>query len=109
MSSTSFAVINDSIKPTSAIPTAKGTLICSVTSVIGTSVKNQLGKDVVNLPSSCTFGKLIAKIMVTAVSNTIATSGPGTTVMSLRTTTMIATAPATMAYTGHVTPMRCGI
>src|SRR5690625_7181507 len=105
MSSTSFAVINDSIKPTSAIPTAKGPMICSVSRVKGTSGKNQLGKDVGNSPSSCTFGTLMAKIMVTAVTNTIATSGPGSTIESLGTTTMIATAPATITQSSQRTPL----
>ncbi len=108
MSSTNFAVINDSRRPTSAIASAYGAMIVSVSIFQGTSGKNNDGKLDGNSPSSPTSGTFNANTTVAAVSSTIATSGAGTTEVN-RGRKIITNKPTpTIGYTKAGTPIRCG-
>src|SRR5699024_5103353 len=81
MSSTSLAVINDSNRPTRAMPSAKGAMIWNVSQVNGTSGRNTVGKASGSSPLSPTVGTSTAKITATAVRITIATRGAGMAVV----------------------------
>ena len=82
MSSTSLAVISDSSSPTSAIASAYGAMICSVSSVNGTFGINRPGRLSGSAPSSPTVGTFTCNSTATPVSSTIATSGAGTALVS---------------------------
>lgn len=107
-SSTSLAVISDSISPTSAIPSAYGAIVDNVAPVHGTSGSPRVGRLSGSAPSSPTFGTARCTVTVITVSTTIATSGAGTAVVSLGSNTLIASPAATIGYTNHGTPTRCG-
>ena len=79
-SSTSLAVISDSISPTRAMARANGPMMDRVSRVNGTSGKNRLGRLSGSLPSSPTVGTAMAAATVTTVRPTMATSGAGTDV-----------------------------
>src|SRR5690349_3138471 len=103
MSSTSFAVISDSISPTSAIAKAYGAMIRSVSRVNGTSGRPGTGSDEGSAPLSPTVGTEIPAVTVTMVRSTIDTSGAGTDGRSLGSSTRSATPAATSGYTAHGT------
>ena len=109
MSSTSFAVMSDSMSPTSAIANAYGAIVVSVSSESGTSGMNSDGSESGSSPWSPTFGTASPAAITTTVSTTIATSGAGTTEVHRGRKTRIASPAATSGYTSHGTPTRCGI
>ena len=81
--------------PTSAMAREKGAMICSVSSVSGTSGMNSSGSDSGSSPWSETFGIDHPAASTAAVSSTIATSGAGTTAVTRGSSTMIAMPTAT--------------
>ena len=109
MSSTSLAVMSDSMSPTSAIASAYGAMIWRVSSVSGTSGRSNDGNDVGSSPWPATSGTFQPTASTTTVIATIAISGAGTTVVRRGKPTMITMPTATSGYTSHGTPIRCGI
>ena len=95
MSSTSLAVISDSISPTNAIASAYGAMSVSVSRVNGTSGRPGTGSEDGRSPLSPTVGTAMPAATVTTVSTTIATSGAGTAVVSFGKSTISARPPAT--------------
>ena len=95
MSSTSFAVISDSSRPTIAIPREYGAMICSVSSVNGTSGNNRCGRESGNRPISETVGTLIPVSPTTALITRMVINGAGTAPESLGHPSMIAMPAAT--------------
>src|SRR5699024_12853884 len=75
--STSWAVINDSSSPTTAIASAAGKMIRKVSIVNGTSGSAKIGNSLGSSPLSATVATLIVKIIINNVTTTIATSGEG--------------------------------
>ncbi len=90
MSSTSLAVISDSISPTSAMANAYGATVVSVSTVNGTSGSPGTGSDDGSSPLSPTVGTAIPAATVITVRITMDTSGAGTTVVSFGKNTIIA-------------------
>lgn len=82
ISSTSWAVISDSISPTRAKASAYGAIRVRVAAVNGTSGRPGSGSPAGSLPLSPTVGTARWAPAVTAVSATIDTSGAGTTVVN---------------------------
>src|SRR5690606_9823149 len=79
MSSTSLAVISDSISPTSASASAYGAISVSVSTVNGTSGRPGTGRKDGSTPRSPTVGTASPAPSVIAVSTAMDTSGAGTT------------------------------
>ncbi|CAM5727738.1 hypothetical protein SBADM41S_10286 [Streptomyces badius] len=79
MSSTSLAVISDSIRPTSAMANAYGAIVVSVSSVNGTSGRPGTGREAGSSPLSPTVGTAMAAPRVITVRMTMETSGAGIT------------------------------
>src|SRR5690349_10905779 len=90
MSSTSLAVISDSIRPTSAIANAYGAIVVSVSSVNGTSGRPGTGREDGSSPLSPTVGTAMAAPTVITVRMTMETSGAGITVVAFGKNTMSA-------------------
>src|SRR5690606_4068909 len=97
MSSTSLAVMSDSMSPTSAIASAYGASSVNVSHVSGTSGTNSSGSERGSSPSSPTVGTWSAKTTTTAVTSTIDTSGAGTALVTLGHRTMTSSPPPTSA------------
>ena len=83
-SSTSLAVISDSSRPTSAIATAYGAMMRSVSRFHGTSGQNSDGRLSGSSPSSPTVGTVTDVTATKIVTARIATSGAGTACGELR-------------------------
>jgi hypothetical protein len=94
ISSTSFAVISDSISPTRAMANAYGAMVVSVSRVKGTSGRPGTGRDDGSSPLPPTVGTTMPAATVMTVRTTIETSGAGITVVSLGKNTMSARPPA---------------
>ena len=94
-SSTSFAVINDSSRPTTAIANAYGAMIRNVSNVYGTSGSNHLGKLSGNSPLSPTVGMSQPITSTNRLTPTTTTSGAGTTVVTRGSTAITPTPRAT--------------
>ncbi len=82
MSSTSLAVISDSISPTRAMASAYGATVVSVSRVNGTSGSPGTGSEDGRSPLSPTVGTAMPAPTVTTVRITMDTSGAGTTVVT---------------------------
>jgi hypothetical protein len=95
ISSTSFAVINDSRRPTSAMAMAKGAMVVNVSHVRGTLGSRSSGRLVGSSPSSPTVGTVNPVTTTAAVMRTIATSGAGTIFVNRGMTTMMMIPTAT--------------
>src|SRR5699024_11733456 len=80
--STSLAVINDSMSPTSAIARAYGAMMDRVSIFHGTSGIKSVGRLRGNSPLSPTVGALMAKTAAIAVITTMDTRGAGTALVS---------------------------
>ncbi len=93
MSSTSFAVISDSIRPTSAMASAYGATVVRVSSVNGTSGRPGVGSEDGRAPWSPTVGTAIPAVTVTTVRTTMETSGAGTTLVIFGKNTIRASPP----------------
>ncbi|CAM5410838.1 hypothetical protein STENM327S_08804 [Streptomyces tendae] len=108
MSSTSFAVISDSMSPTRAMASAYGATVVSVSRVKGTSGSPGTGSACGSSPLSPTVGTAMPAATVTTVRTTMDTSGAGTTLVILGKST-ISTSPATTSgYTGQGTSVISG-
>ncbi len=94
MSSTSFAVISDSISPTSAKANAYGAMVVSVSSVNGTSGRPGTGSEEGRSPLSPTLGTAMPAATVMTVRITIETRGAGTVLVIFGKSTMSARPPA---------------
>ena len=94
MSSTNFAVISDSIRPTNAIARAKGAMMRSVSKVNGTAGIPRIGKPPGSSPWSPTVGTFHPNETAAMVRSTTATRGAGTAVVNRGRTSMI-TMPTT--------------
>ena len=90
MSSTSFAVMSDSMMPTSATARANGAMIVRVFQFRGTSGSSRFGRLDGRRPSSPTVGTWMPDMTTTAVSSTIAIRGAGTALVNRGRSTMIA-------------------
>ncbi len=95
MSSTSLAVISDSIRPTSAMANAYGAMVVSVSIVNGTSGRPGTGREDGRAPLSPTVGTAIPAATVMTVRMMMETSGAGTTVVTFGKSTIRARPPMT--------------
>ncbi|GAB4004751.1 hypothetical protein GCM10029992_50660 [Glycomyces albus] len=108
-SSTTFAVMSDSSRPTAASPAAYGAMTASVSRLNGTSGRARSGRPDGRSPMSPTFGTAIPKATVTTVSATIAINGDGTALKTRGRPQMTASPPPTRAHTIQPSPQKCGI
>src|SRR5699024_9174305 len=106
--STSWAVINDSNSPTTAIASAAGKMIRKVSIVNGTSGSAKIGSSLGSSPLSATVGTLIVKIISMNVKTKITTTRPGIVTANLS-QKKINTRPSTNSkYKAHGTSIRPG-
>jgi hypothetical protein len=96
-SSTSLAVMSDSMSPTRASASAYGAMIFRVSKVNGTSGRPGVGRDEGSTPLSPTVGTAIPAPMVRMVSAAIEISGAGITVVSLGNSAIKASPPISRA------------
>src|SRR5699024_2343830 len=108
MLSTSWAVINDSNSPTTAMANAAGRMMRKVSMVKGTSGSVKMGNSLGSSPLSATVGTLILKKITTNVTTTIATSGAGIAAVTLGHKNIITRLSANRGYTAQGTSMRSG-
>ena len=100
-SSISFAVISDSISPTSATPSEYGAMIRSVSQVSGTCGMKNSGRLLGSSPRSPTVGTGAFVATAMSVTTRIATSGAGIACVNFGITTMITMASASSGYTAQ--------
>jgi hypothetical protein len=108
MSSTSFAVMSDSIRPTSANASAYGAMVTRVSAVNGTSGRPGTGRKLGNAPLSPTVGTAMPAARVIAVRMMIETRGAGTARVILGKATIRASPVMTSGYTAHGTSNSSG-